>query len=204
VYCSKCGGPLTGDAAFCASCGNPVTPLVLAAPDGVNVAPYGGVAGIAQMPGVAYAGFWLRLLAYLVDSVIMSFFVFGAFVAVLALTGFHAVRFSRWGPRPNPEQIVLLVSAVFLFATVALFVTWLYHALMESSERQATWGKAMLGLYVTDLKGKRISFGRASGRHFARIVSNMIPLFIGYVMAGFTERKQALHDMIAGTFVLKH
>ena len=71
---------------------------------------------------------------------------------------------------------------------------------MESSSRQATVGKMALGLKVTDLEGRRISFARASGRHFAKYISGMI-LLIGYIMAGFTERKQALHDMIAGTLV---
>jgi uncharacterized RDD family membrane protein YckC len=51
--------------------------------------------------------------------------------------------------------------------------------------------------------GRRVSFGRATGRHFAKIITNMVPAFIGYIMAGFTERKQALHDMIAGCLVLR-
>ena len=59
-----------------------------------------------------------------------------------------------------------------------------------------------LGLKVTDLQGKRISFARATGRHFAKLLSGMI-LLIGYIMAGLTERKQALHDMIAGTLVVR-
>jgi uncharacterized RDD family membrane protein YckC len=73
---------------------------------------------------------------------------------------------------------------------------------MESSAWQGTLGKKALGLTVTDLEGRRISFGRATGRYFAKIISTLI-LCIGYMMAGFTERKQALHDMIAGTLVLR-
>jgi uncharacterized RDD family membrane protein YckC len=73
---------------------------------------------------------------------------------------------------------------------------------MESSSKQATLGKMALALKVTDLQGRRISFARATGRHFAKIISGMI-LLIGYIMAGFTERKQALHDMIAGTLVIR-
>ncbi len=79
---------------------------------------------------------------------------------------------------------------------------WLYFAIMESSAWQATLGKKALGLYVTDYDGRKISFARATGRHFAKILSTLI-LFIGYMMAGFTARKQALHDMIAGCLVLK-
>jgi uncharacterized RDD family membrane protein YckC len=77
---------------------------------------------------------------------------------------------------------------------------WLYFALQESSERHATIGKRALNIYVTDLQGRRISFGQATGRHFSKIISYLI-LCIGYMMAGFTEKKQGLHDMIAGTLV---
>ena len=77
-----------------------------------------------------------------------------------------------------------------------------YFALLESSERQATFGKMALGLKVTDLNGNRISFGQAVGRNLAKYIS-LVTLLIGYIMAGFTERKQALHDMIASTLVFK-
>ena len=73
---------------------------------------------------------------------------------------------------------------------------------MESSEWQATVGKKALGLVVTDMEGRRVGFWRATGRHFAKIVTNMVPAFIGFIMAGFTEKKQALHDMIAGCLIL--
>ena len=72
---------------------------------------------------------------------------------------------------------------------------------MESSSKQATLGKLALGIVVTDLSGNRISFGRATGRYFGKIVSGMI-MCIGYIMAGFTERKQALHDIMASCLVI--
>ena len=78
---------------------------------------------------------------------------------------------------------------------------WLYFALMESSSKQATLGKMALGIIVTDLNGNRLSFGRATGRYFGKIISGAI-LMIGYIMAGFTEKKQALHDIIAGCLVV--
>ncbi len=83
-----------------------------------------------------------------------------------------------------------------------VFGSWLYEAFMESSSYQATLGKMIFGMKVTDLDGKRISFERATGRHFAKWLSTMI-LFIGYIMVGFTERKQGLHDLLAGTLVLR-
>lgn len=73
---------------------------------------------------------------------------------------------------------------------------------MESSAKQATLGKMALGIVVTDLEGARIGFGRATGRYFAKILSGLI-LGIGFLMAAFTERKQGLHDIIAGTLVVK-
>jgi uncharacterized RDD family membrane protein YckC len=81
-------------------------------------------------------------------------------------------------------------------------VWWLYDALMTASPQQGTVGKMAFGLKVTDSQGQRISFARATGRHFAKYIS-MILCFIGFIMAGFTARKQALHDMIADTVVIK-
>jgi uncharacterized RDD family membrane protein YckC len=110
---------------------------------------------------------------------------------------------SRAGDHPNAAEVIPFLSLVISLGLVAVLGQWLYFAYMESGERQATWGKQVLGVYVTDLAGNRISFGRASGRFFAKIISGLIPLMIGYIMAGFTERKQALHDMIASCLVLR-
>jgi uncharacterized RDD family membrane protein YckC len=85
---------------------------------------------------------------------------------------------------------------------LALMLSWIYYASLESSAWQATLGKKILGLKVADLAGNRISFARASGRFFGKILSGMI-LGIGFLMAGFTERKQALHDILAGCLVLR-
>ena len=85
-------------------------------------------------------------------------------------------------------------------AVLVIFGSWLYEAFMLSSQYQATLGKMIFGMKVTDLYGNRISFARATGRHFAKWLSGMI-LGIGYIMVGFTERKQGLHDMLAGTLV---
>jgi uncharacterized RDD family membrane protein YckC len=84
---------------------------------------------------------------------------------------------------------------------VSILTSWLYFALFESSSSQATIGKMILGIIVTDLEGNKITFTRATGRYFSKILSAMI-LCIGYILAGITERKQALHDMIAGTLVV--
>lgn len=85
---------------------------------------------------------------------------------------------------------------------VSFLVGWLYFASLESSARQATLGKSAMGLVVTGTNGNRISFLRATGRYFAKWLSAII-LLIGFIMAAFTARKQALHDILASTLVLK-
>jgi uncharacterized RDD family membrane protein YckC len=135
--------------------------------------------------------------------------VFALVIPLLFLTGLAATleslprRMEAMEGQPNPAVIGAILSLVFTFVAVGVLLQWLYYAYLESGEKQATWGKQALGLYVTDCAANRISFGRASGRFFAKIISGLIPLGIGYIMAGFTERKQALHDMIAGCLVLR-
>lgn len=98
---------------------------------------------------------------------------------------------------------VLGLGAVVFFFAAFVGISWLYHAAMESSAWQGTIGKRALGIVVTDLNGAKVDFWRASGRFFSRIVSNMIPLGIGYALAGFTKQKQALHDLISSCLVLR-
>jgi uncharacterized RDD family membrane protein YckC len=88
-----------------------------------------------------------------------------------------------------------------LLQGVSLLGAWLYESLLESSSWQGSVGKKLLGLRVTDMDGYRISFGRATGRHFGKILSGMICL-IGFFMIAFTEKQQGLHDLLAGTLVL--
>lgn len=131
-----------------------------------------------------YAGFWRRVGAALIDGLII-----GAVTApfYLAMAG------------DADGTTAYMTSPAYPIVTIA---QWLYFALMESSSRQATLGKMALGIRVTDLNGNRIGFGKATGRYFGKILSGLI-LGIGFLMAAFTERKQALHDMLAGTLVVR-
>ena len=86
---------------------------------------------------------------------------------------------------------------------ISILMGLLYFSLMESSERGATVGKMAMGLRVVTDKGERLSFPNAIGRYFAKIISAII-LCIGFIMIGFTDRKRGLHDMIAGTLVIKN
>jgi len=81
-------------------------------------------------------------------------------------------------------------------------VGWAYYALMESSPAQATVGKIALGIYVTDVEGDPIDFRRASIRFWAKVISTLT-LMLGWLMTAFTPRKRALHDILAGTLVLR-
>jgi uncharacterized RDD family membrane protein YckC len=174
----------------------------------VVVPPNVGVAGYSAGRGqFLYGDFWLRFVAYLIDSLIMGVAVIALFIPLAAITGAAAhlqtlEDLPRHAP-PDPAIIAAVISVIFTFVGVAILITWLYHAYMESSSWQATVGKRAVNLYVTDLNGQPISFMNATGRHFAKIITGLIPLFLGYIMAAFTERKQALHDMIAGTLVLR-
>lgn len=133
---------------------------------------------------VVYAGFWIRVGAVVLDSLILAVPNF----AISAAVGF----------------IVEATGNRYLTALASIGQTvmaWLYYALMESSAKQATLGKMACGIIVTDLNGGRISFGRATGRHFASMISGII-IGIGYLMAAWTQKKQTLHDLIASTVVV--
>lgn len=209
MYCSKCGAVLAAGTAFCVSCGNPTVSGAFSGGAGAAVPANVGVAGFSTTRSVTYAGFWLRFVAHLIDGLILGVAVFALVLPLLFLTGLAATleslprRMEAMEGQPNPAVIGAILSLVFMFVVVGVLLHWLYFAYFESGEKQATWGKQALGLYVTDGAANRISFGRASGRFFAKLISGMIPLGIGYIMAGFTERKQALHDMIAGCLVLR-
>ena len=142
-----------------------------------------------------YAGFWIRFAAYLIDYIIImvaQLIIYG----VLGVSLFSAASL-------DPEAGGMFEDAASIIAvTVTSIGSILYYVLMESSAKQGTLGKMALGLVVADENGNRISFLRALGRYFAKILSALI-LMIGYIMAGFTEKKQGLHDIICSTVVVK-
>ena len=142
-----------------------------------------------------YAGFWHRFVAFIIDGVILWIpgFLFQIAVRSLAVVK-PAVPF-------HSRSIIVFAPAAGLWGADVV-VRWLYYALFEASHFQATPGKMALGLVVTDETGHRIGFGRATGRYFAKLISALI-LYIGFMMAGWTEKKQALHDILASTLVLK-
>ncbi len=150
----------------------------------------------------SYAGFWKRFAAYLIDRILLGFVGFIIALPFLGLLGFGlAGSASGFEEERSGPFIVALVGAYMVLIIALLLLDWLYYALMECSRMQGTLGKMALGIKVTDLSGNRISFGRATGRHFGKIISGLI-LCIGFLMAGFTQQKQALHDIMARCLVV--
>src|SRR5215831_6842530 len=140
---------------------------------------------------INYAGFWWRFLASMIDGLIMGVI----FVPLGVVIGIGMAS-------ANDPDSPMLLAANYGLNGLEFLVGWLYFAFCESSSWQATLGKKVCGLLVTDMAGNQLTFGRATGRYFGKLLSGLI-CYIGFIMAGFTERKQALHDMVANTLVLK-
>ncbi len=147
---------------------------------------------------MVYAGFWLRVVASIIDSFIIGA---GMLVVLLVLGIVLGVAVAATGA-DNLENNPMGILLALMIYPLMIVPPWLYSAWMESSSWQATVGKRALGLIVTDSNGQPITFWRATGRHFGKIVSAMA-FYSGFMMAGFTEKKQALHDMIADCLVLR-
>ena len=125
---------------------------------------------------IVYASFWNRLWAAFIDGLVLA-------IPILVI------------------NLVLQDNAVTR-TLINIVLGWLYDALQESGPNMATIGKKAMGIKVTDLDGNRITFGQATGRHFGKIISSLI-LLIGYFMMLWDEKKQTLHDRMAGTLVLQ-
>jgi uncharacterized RDD family membrane protein YckC len=175
-HCTACGSPVPAGASFCPSCGRPVRP---------DEAPPVVLTEMGSAAATTYASFWKRFVAWIIDTIILG--VVGAIIQFI-IPG---------GSSTEDASTAALVAA----NTASFVVPWAYYAGMESSVKQGTLGKMAMGIVVTDMKGERITFMRATGRYFAKIVSTMI-LLIGFLMIAFTKRKQGLHDIMAQTLVV--
>lgn len=146
-----------------------------------------------------FAGFWLRVAAYIID-----YFVLGSVIAALMVFIGLAMGLSTtifYDMENQANQVVIFTLSVIL-GIMSLTASWLYYAVLESGSYQGTLGKMLLNLKVTDLVGERISFTRATGRFFGKFLSSFI-IYIGYIMIGLTEKKQGLHDILAGCLVVR-
>ncbi len=173
------------DAAYCNHCGASVRPL---------------------RTGVRYAGFWRRVLAVVIDLVLLAPAIeFGKEYFYLAIWRWDGNRVPelvhQLTPAEDQETTMTMMKQMAGFGTLIFFLAGPYYVLTEASALQGTLGKRILGLRVTDLDGRRVRHGRAIMRYLARMVS-AIPWQFGFVMAAFTSKKQALHDVLTRTLVV--
>lgn len=147
--------------------------------------------------GMKAGGFWRRVFAWCIDAIVLN--ILNMPFALLWVSPHYEMLSS---PDLTPEQLATLVGGYALAGTTGFLLSWAYQAGLECSVTQATLGKMALGVKVCDGQYRRVSFARASGRFLAKIPSNLT-LGVGYLMAAFTARKRALHDMIAGTLVIR-
>jgi uncharacterized RDD family membrane protein YckC len=210
VFCSKCGTQQPGTAQFCQKCGGAlwpggaaVRPAQAAAPAYAQPVSYSQPVAYAPAQASPYAGFWIRLLAYILDRIVVGIVATPLYLVLALPTILRIMREAEPEREPSPELVLSIIAGVSTFLIIVFVGYWLYEALLTCSTWQGTIGKRVLRLKVTDEAGNRISFGRSTGRFFAKILSTLI-LWIGFIMVAFTDRKRGLHDIIAGTLVTKY
>jgi len=187
TLCPNCGEDVLERARFCHVCGEPLR--------GKRRAPMAVTSETMPQVSGEYAPVWRRFVASVIDLAIVLLVVLPGVIAFFWVV---EVVTNLLGVRGEDGRFLAGIAAVLL----GVIGNWLYHARMQSSERQATYGKMFMGLKVTGLNGERMSFGQATGRHFAKFLSTF-PIFVGFAIAMVSRKKQALHDMVAGTLVVR-
>jgi uncharacterized RDD family membrane protein YckC/Tfp pilus assembly major pilin PilA len=198
INCPKCRAENPDHSLFCLQCGTSLAfrkPTAAAAtiPE-PSASPYSAPRA-ATTPAAAhtadiFAGFWLRLVAAILDGIIINVvFWVVSFILIAAIAS-------------SGDSAAIGIASVFTYI-LSIVGNWLYFALMESSSKQATVGKMALGLKVVDEQGERIGFGRATGRHFGKLISSLI-IGIGFLMAAWTRKRQCLHDILASSLVVRN
>ncbi len=199
MFCPKCGKETDASGKFCQWCGADIT-SVPAKPVALPEEDEGPEVGV-------YAGLGRRLIAFIVDIILILL------IGVVTITFFSLTNGIKYAYYLSVQRAPIdsLTEAGTLDAAVSpivaalgmliFIVPWLYYAGFESSRSQATPGKLLMRIVVTDLEGNKPTFARATLRHFAKFISAII-IFIGFLMIGLTKKKQGLHDKIARCLVL--
>ena len=203
IFCSKCGAQNSAMAQSCQNCGLSLSSNLVQTQTAAPAMAYAAAPPVAYAPPSIYGGFWIRLLAHLIDHIILGAVAAPLFFVTVLPSIIRVAQQADRDQEPSPEMIITIISSAFAYIALAFVGQWLYEALLTSSSWQGTIGKRVLRLKVVDEAGNRISFGRATGRFFAKILSSMF-FCIGFIMIGFTDRKRGLHDMLANTLVMKY
>jgi uncharacterized RDD family membrane protein YckC len=199
MFCPKCGKETDASGKFCQWCGADIE----SAPAKAVIAPEDEA---APEVGV-YAGLGKRIIAFIIDIILILVFdlvvasVFGLLRGVQNLYFYAYQHAPIESLTPEGTRVALVTSIIASYGILFVVIPWLYYASFESSRSQATPGKVLIHAQVTDLEGNRVSYARATIRFFAKFISLVI-FFIGFIMIGFTKKKQGLHDKIAGCLVL--
>lgn len=199
THASTAASPSPGTLSSTSTLSAGINPYAMAEPHSPYAPPRAAVHGGSDYVAggeVVYAGFWKRFAAYTIDT-----FVLGVVFGILGVIMGVGLAVSASGARDPATAMSGMGLTFVLFYIVEIVGMAVYFAWMHSSSHQATLGKMAVGIKVTDDDGEAITFWRGFGRFFATILSSLI-LCIGYLMAGFTERKRALHDMVASTLVV--
>jgi uncharacterized RDD family membrane protein YckC len=182
---------------------SPAGPYTAAAAPAHPAATIPGYTPVPVLPEGYYGGFWIRVAAYLIDHICMAVVLTPIALIMVFPALMKIVQQAQQHEEPGPEMIAAIFGAMGFYFVIAIAGQWLYEALLTSSAWQGTIGKRVLRLKVTDDSGNRISFARASGRFFAKILSGMA-MYVGFIMVAFMERKRGLHDVICSTQVLRY
>jgi uncharacterized RDD family membrane protein YckC len=199
MFCPKCGKETDASGKFCQWCGSDIESVpvkIVATPEEYPASAVG-----------VYAGLGRRFIAFIIDvililligSVIIAFF---ELIGGIRYTYYLAVNHAPIGELTQAGTVdAALGPIVASLGMLIIVIPWVYFAGFESSRSQATPGKVLMRAVVTDLDGNRVSFARATLRHFGKFISLLI-IFIGFLMIGLTKKKQGLHDKIGGCLVL--
>ena len=202
-FCTNCGRSLMPTMRICPECGNKrfsaMPPAITKSANPTPVMHVGQKASYINQNAASpttpkFAGFWFRTLASIIDGVLCQLLI----IFIVAPIGF-SLGLQLADSYSLSEIEMIGYGTGFVLGGL---IQWLWFTVAESSKWQATIGKKMVGLKVTGEIGERISFGKANGRYWSKILSTLI-LGVGFLMVAFTEKKQGLHDKIAGTLVIK-
>lgn len=192
--CASCGNPLLPDGEFCLFCGDVLSTPAHPKLDTPHLSS-AMEATVVTEPRMEYAGFWLRVWAGAIDVTLEALV---ALLITVIVDFVLKLTTSKFGLSPITVSYVSGIVFIFVLTVGA----WLYSAFAESSKWRATVGKRIVGLQVLTSSGGRLSFGHATVRHFMKFLS-LFTVAVGFMMAGWTKRRQALHDMPCDCIVVR-